>query len=167
MFESSGAALLSLTGGGVNGERTPGMLGTRIGCKTCHRFKEVSSTGSVLWRASAQVCSTCHDAAGVEKLWHYHESLRASLPELKAGLKEARAALAAAKLPADRPVKLASELDRLERNLDFIRKANDIHNIHYASTLARVLLEQLGGLCRELKAPEPKVVLPPMRKEWR
>jgi nitrate/TMAO reductase-like tetraheme cytochrome c subunit len=167
MFESSGAALLSLTGGGVNGERTPGMLGTRIGCKTCHRFKEVSSTGSVLWRASAQVCSTCHDAAGVEKLWHYHESLRASLPELKAGLKEARAALAAAKLPADRPVKLASELDRLERNLDFIRKANDIHNIHYASMVLHQLEDDLDKVCRELKAPPPKVQFPAPPTEFK
>ncbi len=148
MFQGSGAAVLSLAGGGNAGERAPGMLGVRIGCKTCHRFKEVSSTGSVLWRASAEVCSTCHDTAGVERLWHYHESLRASLPELKAGLKETRTALAAAKLPADRPVKIAAELDRLERDLDFVRKANDIHNIHYASMVLHRIKDDLNKLCR-------------------
>ncbi len=36
----------------------------------------------------------------------------------------------------------------------------------YMVRLARVLLEQVSGLCREVKAAEPKVVLPPMRKGW-
>jgi hypothetical protein len=167
MFQSSGAALLSKLGGGTTGERDIGMLGVRIACKTCHRFKEVSPTGSVLWRASAQVCATCHETAGVQKLWHYHEALRASLPELKAGLKEVRDRLAAAKLPADRPAKIAAELDRLERDLDFVRKANDIHNIHYASMLLHQLKNDLDKVCRELKAPPPEVQLPSPPTEFK
>jgi nitrate/TMAO reductase-like tetraheme cytochrome c subunit len=167
MFQGSGASLLSGVGGATTGEHATGMLGTRIGCTACHRFKEVSSTGSVLWRASAEVCSTCHEAAGVERLRHYHESLRASLPELQAGLKEVRAKLAAAKLPADRPAKIAAELDRLERNLDFVRKANDIHNIHYAGMVLHQIKDDLDKTCRELKAPPPKVQLPPPPTEFK
>ena len=76
MFRGSGAALLSGVGGPSGGQRVQGMLGTRIGCKACHRVKEVSPTGSVLWRASAEVCSACHESAGVPALWRYHEALK-------------------------------------------------------------------------------------------
>ncbi len=31
----------------------------------------------------------------------------------------------------------------------------------------RVLVEQVSAVCRELKAPEPKIVLPPAEKRWR
>ena len=79
----------------------------------------------------------------------------------------ARKALPSAKLSEQRAAAVAKELDVLQSDLEFVRKGNDIHNIHYASKLMRALLDQVGGLCRELKAPEPKVVLPPMRKEWR
>jgi hypothetical protein len=66
-----------------------------------------------------------------------------------------------AKLSARRAAEAAKDLDRIQSDLEFLRKGNDIHNIHYASKLTRTLWQQLGVLCRELKAPEPKVVLPP------
>ena len=44
--------------------------------------------------------------------------------------------------------------------MSFLRTANGIHNIHYASTLTRALVDRLAALARELKIAEPKVTLP-------
>jgi hypothetical protein len=106
----------------------------------------------------------CHEASEVDRLRSYHEALRAALPEMESALLGARKALPTAKLPEDRTATIAKELDRIQSDLGFLRKGNDIHNIHYASKLTLALLEQIGGLCRELKSPEPKIVLPPMEK---
>jgi nitrate/TMAO reductase-like tetraheme cytochrome c subunit len=150
---------------GINGKTAPGhaggMMVSRVTCRTCHRVKEVSPTGTVLWKASAQVCSMCHEPSEVERLRSYHEALRAALPEMQSSLLVARKALSEAKLAEDRRAAIAKDFDRLQSDLDFVRKGNDIHNIHFASELVRELLEQLSRLCRELKAPEPKVQLPP------
>ncbi len=86
------------------------------------------------------------------------------MPELESAVLAARKALPTAKLPEDRTAAIAKDLDRIQSDLEFLRKGNDIHNIHYASKLTRVLLEQTQKLCRELKVPEPKIVLPPMEK---
>ena len=151
---------------GLNGQTIPGhagsMMVSRVSCRTCHSFKEVSPSGAVLWKASAQVCSMCHDAAQVERLRSYHEALRAALPEMESALLGVRKALAPAKLSADRAAAISKDIDRIQSDLTFLRRGNDIHNIHYASKLAQAMLEQLTALCRELKVPEPKVVLPPM-----
>jgi hypothetical protein len=103
----------------------------------------------------------CHEASEVDRLRAYHESLRAALPELESAIFGARKALSTAKLPENRTATITKELDRIQSDLEFLRKGNDIHNIHYASKLTRVLLEQTDKLCRELKAPKPKTVLPP------
>ena len=140
---------------------------TRVNCRSCHRTKEVSLSGAVLWKASASVCTMCHEASEVDRLRSYHEAMRAALPELESAILAARKAIAAAKLRENRTAAITKELDRIQSDLEFLRKGNDIHNIHYASKLMRALLEQVGGLCRELKVPEPKVVLPPTDKQWR
>jgi predicted CXXCH cytochrome family protein len=142
------------------------MMAARVSCRSCHRLREVSPTGAVLWKSSAGVCSMCHEESEVERLRAYHEAFRAAEPQMESALSSARKALASAKLSADRAAALAKELDRIHSDLEFVRKGNDIHNIHYASKLMRTLLEQLRGLCRELHAPQPKVDLPPTGKKW-
>ena len=107
----------------------------------------------------------CHEASEVERLRSYHEALRAAVPGIESALLAARKALASARLPAKRAAAVAKELDRMQSDLEFVGKGNDIHNIHYAAKLTRALLDQVGGLCRELKTPEPKAVLPPAPKE--
>ena len=159
MFEGLGSKTIPVQAGG--------MTAARVSCRTCHRFKEVAPTGAVLWKASEQVCSMCHEPSEVERLRSYHEALRAALPEIGAAILAARKALPSAKLSEQRTAAVGKELDRIQSDLEFVRKGNDIHNIHYAGKLMRALLEQVRGLCRELKATEPNVVLPPMRKEWR
>jgi hypothetical protein len=141
-----------------------GMLMTRADCRTCHRTQEVSATGTVLWKGSAEACLMCHAASEVQKLQSYHEALRKALPDIEAALQAARKALPSAKLPPDRTTTLAKDLDRIQFDLEFLRKANDIHNSHYAGKLTRVLAEQISKLCGELKAPEPKIVLPLVEK---
>jgi hypothetical protein len=140
------------------------MLMTRADCRTCHRTQEVSATGTVLWKGSAEACLMCHAASEVQKLQSYHEALRKALPDIEAALQAARKALPSAKLPPDRTTTLAKDLDRIQFDLEFLRKANDIHNSHYAGKLTRVLAEQISKLCGELKAPEPKIVLPLVEK---
>ena len=74
---------------GIGGKTIPGhaggMMVTRVSCRSCHRLKEVSPTGAVLWKASASVCSMCHEASEVERLRSYHEALRAAVPEIGVG----------------------------------------------------------------------------------
>ena len=149
---------------GVGGKSIPsepgGMLATRVECRTCHRKKEVSVTGTVLWRASDEVCMACHDQADAEQLKAYHENLKTLLKEIEAAAGRVREALPAAKLEADRSAEIAAQLAKLQDDLNFLHVANGVHNIHYATTLTRTLLEKVSALCRELKVEEPKADLP-------
>ena len=61
-------------------------MATRVECRTCHRKKEVSATGTVLWRASAEVCLACHDKADAEQLKAYHANLKTLLAEIEAAV---------------------------------------------------------------------------------
>ena len=150
---------------GVGAKSMPGhpssMVAARADCLTCHRVKQVSSTGTVLWKASAQMCSLCHDAATVKDLEAYHAKLREALPELESGVLRVRKALESAKLPADRQKVVVARLEEVQHDLDFLRVANDIHNLHYASKLFQLLVDRVADLCREIKVAEPKVKLPP------
>lgn len=137
-----------------------GMQVARIECHSCHRFKEVSATGTVLWKASAEVCITCHDPSAADRLDSYRETLGASLDDVEAGIRSARQALEAASPDVEQSTDLAARLDDLEHDLNFLRAANGIHNIHYASSLLRAMVDRLSSVCRELKIAEPEVELP-------
>lgn len=143
------------------------MMITRISCRSCHRSKETSSTGTVTWKGSAEVCAMCHEPAEVEKLRAYHKELRGSIPEIQAGLQRAREALPAAKLPEDRLAAAKKRVDEFQADLDFLRLGNDIHNIHYAAGLNRALVDRVAELDRELGVAPPKVSLPPPPKDWK
>ena len=147
-------------------EHAGSMWAARVGCPTCHRVKEVSATGSVLWKSSAEVCSMCHETAEVERLQAYHAQLRAALPALEDGLARARKA-STTELPPDRAAAIVKEFDAIRHDLAFLHVGNDIHNIHFASKLELKLLERIAAVCRELKIDEPKVELSPPLKEWK
>jgi nitrate/TMAO reductase-like tetraheme cytochrome c subunit len=140
--------------------RAGGMNVARIACPSCHRIKEVSPTGTVLWKASTETCIDCHDEADTEQLRVYHEQLRASLVDIDATLRRVREALASAALDATQAAAIKERLKRLQSDLDFLRVANGIHNIHYASTLTHALVDQLASLCGELDMDVPKAALP-------
>ena len=153
-------AMLQGTGAKTIPAQPSSMLTTRAECRTCHRTREVSATGTVLFKGSAEACLMCHAASEVQKLQSYHEALRAALPDIEAALQTARKALESAKLPGPRTAAIGKDLDGLQADLQFLRKANDIHNIHYASKLVRTLVKRVSACCGELKVPEPKVTLP-------
>jgi hypothetical protein len=53
----------------------------------------------------------------------------------------------------------------VEHDLDFLRTGNDVHNMHYATTLNHAVADRISALCRELGLAEPKVDLPPLPAE--
>ena len=132
----------------------------------CHRQREVSPTGTVVWKASTDNCLTCHDRQMTDTLQAYHKTLRDSLDGLDATLTRIRAALPAAKVSADRSQAIAKQLDDILHDVTFLRVGDGIHNIHYADHLTRTLVDPLTELCRELKIEAPEIALPePLKRE--
>jgi hypothetical protein len=107
------------------------------------------------------MCTLCHDDATVEKFQTYHVKLRAAVPELQSGVMRLREALRSAKVSPQRSAALAVELGEVQRELDFLRAANDVHNMHYAVKLLESLVDHVTAIARELKVPAPNVALPP------
>jgi predicted CXXCH cytochrome family protein len=140
------------------------MVATRADCQTCHRVKNVSPTGTVLWKGSTDICAMCHEVSEIDKLQSYHVQLRSALPELQTAVQALGKALQSADLPAAESEAVAKELGDLRHDLDFLRAGNDIHNIHYASKLNQALVKRLSALCRKLQVAEPKIALPPSPK---
>ena len=136
------------------------MIVARIACPSCHQVKEVSPTGTVLWKASTRMCAECHEPSTIKRLKAYHETLRASLTDIESTIARVREAIQTADLDADRKDAVPEQLDKLQDDLNFLRVGNGVHNIHFADTLTRTLVKQLSALCRELEIDEPNVALP-------
>ena len=68
--------------------------------------------------------------------------------------------LATASLDPASPSPRNEKLNDIESDLAFLRIGNGIHNIHYASTLTRTLVEELSALCDELNIARPQIDLP-------
>jgi nitrate/TMAO reductase-like tetraheme cytochrome c subunit len=153
MLQGKGSKLIP----GSAGEMTV----SRLGCPTCHKTKEVSPSGTVLWKASMQVCANCHTPLEVSRLQSYHKSLRSSLPAIEEAIVRVKKALESSSLAPDRIKSITNELDKIQHDMNFLKSANDIHNIHYASKLEEVLLEQISAICTELGVESPKVMISP------
>ncbi len=136
------------------------MAVARIACPSCHQAKEVSPTGTVLWRASTEVCTQCHDVLATERLQAHHQQLKGSLVEIEASLSRVEEAFRVANLDETRTAEIEKKLGELADDLNFIRVGNSIHNVHYAASLIGELVKQLSVICRELNIEEPQVVLP-------
>lgn len=149
---------------GVGAEIMPGhatvMLTARVECRACHRVKQVSPTGTVIWKASADVCTSCHSPAVADELLAYHDQMRDALERLASAAQEVRAAVEVTNLKIERFREIQVRVGKIEHDLAFLKVANGIHNIHYANTLTRVLLEELIKLSKDLEIPEPEVTLP-------
>jgi predicted CXXCH cytochrome family protein len=147
-------------GGKSVADRRDVMAVAGISCPSCHQVKEVSPTGTVLWRASTAVCTQCHDAAATERLRARHDQLQGSLAEIEAALTRAREAIAGAGLDEARAAELTQRLRDLDDDLQFLRVGNSIHNMHYADSLVRAVVDKLRAICRELNLAEPTINLP-------
>jgi len=137
-----------------------GMAMAGISCPSCHQVKEVSPTGTVVWRASTAICTQCHDEAATERLRVHHEQLQGSLADIEASLLRAREAVGGAGLDEMRAAEITQRLRDLDDDLQFVRVGNSIHNMHYADSLIRALVDKLGAICRELNIVEPTISLP-------
>jgi predicted CXXCH cytochrome family protein len=140
--------------------RHGGMAVAGISCPSCHQVKEISPTGTVLWSASTAICADCHDAGAAERLRTRHEQLQDSLADIDAGLMLARDALGAAGLDETRAAETSQRLRDLQDDVQFIRVGNSIHNMHYADSLIRDVVDKLRAICRELNIAEPTIDLP-------
>jgi nitrate/TMAO reductase-like tetraheme cytochrome c subunit len=136
------------------------MTTARISCSTCHQSMDQSSTGTVLWKASIKICSACHEQRAIGQFRDYHEALRALLSDIESTVVRVRETLDATDLDADQAAAITLRLNKLQDDLNFLRVGNGIHNIHYAGTLTKALVEQLSTICRELDIDEPKLGLP-------
>lgn len=141
-----------------------GMMATRIGCRSCHRSAEVSATGSVLWKASEEICAMCHAPSEVARVQTYTNELKQLESVLDATLTRLQEALSASELSEDQKTRINGEMEQVQSDLEFLREGNFIHNIHYASTLSEKLLERLTTLCEELKIPLPEAKMP---EDWK
>lgn len=146
-------------GKSIVGERGS-MMAARIGCRSCHRAEEVSATGTVLWKASEEVCALCHSPAEVARVKAYTGELRKFESVLKETLTRVEKALPASDLSDEAKKKARGEQEQIQSDLEFLREGNFIHNIHYASTLTEKLFERLTQLCKELKIPPPEAKMP-------
>jgi predicted CXXCH cytochrome family protein len=131
-----------------------------IACKTCHQESAISATGATLLKASTTVCLQCHDAAATERLLVQHEQQKESLVAIDMELARVREAIPAANLDETRAKGVLQRLENLDGDLQFLRVGNSIHNMHYADSLVRALVEQLRALCRELNIDEPTIAMP-------
>jgi hypothetical protein len=113
-----------------------------------------------------ETCAGCHDPEAADRFQMYYSTLQSSLNDLEVSFQQVRDAFASADLPADRADAISQQLDQLQHDLDFLRVGNGIHNIHYADTLTRALVEQISALCRELEMDEPQITLPE-EEEWK
>ena len=159
MFAGTGARTLTGQAGG--------MMMSRVGCRSCHQTQDVSATGTVLWRASAQVCASCHDAEAMQHFDSYRTDLTASFDAIEAALQQAREAVAAATLEEQAKADVQAELENVDHDLHFLREGGALHNIHYADELAHTLADRLRELSRRLKIPEPKIDLPQAAEAWK
>jgi predicted CXXCH cytochrome family protein len=152
--------MLQGTGGLSIGEGRAGMTATGVQCLACHRDREISTTGSIVWKASAEVCTACHTDAATEELQAYQDDVQASLTDIKSALQRASNALKVVELAPEQLAESEAVLSRLEHDVDFLRVGNGIHNIHYATTLTNVLFDDTAALCRTLDVAGPTITLP-------
>ena len=136
------------------------MAAARVACSTCHRFKEISATGTVLWKASTETCVSCHDASQSKMIEDARLLLAGSLEEIEATIARIREAMPKADLDAEKSKEISDSLELSQRDLNFLRAGNGVHNIHYATSVTRALLERLASACRQLSIAEPDVTLP-------
>ena len=131
-----------------------------ISCPSCHQVKEISPTGTVVWKASNAICTECHDEGATERLRAQNKQLQSSLSDIDAGVARAREAVAGAGLDETQSAEITRKLRDLDADIQFIRVGNSIHNMHYADTLVRAVVDKLREISRELNIAEPTINLP-------
>lgn len=138
-----------------------GMAAAGISCPSCHQVKELSPTGAVLLRASTAICTECHDQATTKRLTTENASLKSDLTIIGEDLPRIRNAIGGSDLDATHKSELKKTLQDLEKDLHFLRVGNSIHNMHYADSLLRNLVDKVRVICRNLGIAEPQGIVEP------
>jgi hypothetical protein len=102
----------------------------------------------------------CHDRATAQRLELYRPETKKAMDDIDSAVGRAREALNSAQVKPEQKTAIAAQLDAFKHDLSFLRAANPVHNIHYATTLTNAVLDRLSAVCRELKIAEPNVKLP-------
>lgn len=157
-------SMLEGVGGKTIHQEDNSMTVARVACRACHRMKQVSPTGTVLWKASTLTCAECHDETTVERIKTHHQEMATALSALQEDVARIRAALRSSELDEARRSAITARLDDAKDDLEFLGVANGIHNVHYAASLTQAVLDQLISLCTELKIDWPKTTLPELTK---
>jgi len=153
-------SMLEGVGGKTATPHDSSMVVARVACRACHRMQEVSTTGSVLWKASILTCAECHDDRTIGRVKSHHQEMETALSDLHSDVARVREALKSGDLDRDHLSAITARLEDLEDDLDFLSVGKGVHNVHYASSLTEAVLEQLTSLCVELKIDRPKITLP-------
>jgi len=152
--------MLAGEGGVTMAAHRGGMTTLRITCLSCHESKSVSSTGTVVWKASVDACATCHEESAAGRLKAYYDELKNSLSAAETALAVARDHLRSDETVAPDSPKMQERLAEMQNDLNFIRVGNGIHNIHYATSLLRELVSELQQVSRELGLAAPSIPFP-------
>jgi predicted CXXCH cytochrome family protein len=142
------------------GRRHGGMAVTGMSCPSCHKKQGTTAEGTALWQASTASCTDCHDQAASVRLLTFHDQLQGTLTSIEAALAHVRDAMPSANLDAPAAANARQRLQELDDDLRFLRVGNSIHNIHYADSLIRALVDKLTATSRELNVAEPTIELP-------
>jgi predicted CXXCH cytochrome family protein len=139
-----------------------GMTVTRIDCRSCHSVLKQLENGAGLREASADMCQKCHESFPAEEVETYLTEVNAAMAQLQASLDRIRDRLQEEpeSVSPQRREEIRADLVDMQADLDFLAKANAIHNSHYATTLTEELLERLVRYSNELGIAEPEVTLP-------
>jgi predicted CXXCH cytochrome family protein len=154
--------ILMLRGEGAKsiGPRHGGMAVTGMSCPSCHQRQRTAADGNVLWQASTAACTQCHDEAASIRLLAVHDQLKDTLASIEAAILQARNAIPAANLDETAAASVTQRLREMDDDVRFMRVGNSIHNMHYADSLARALVDKIVAVSRELGIAEPQINLP-------
>jgi hypothetical protein len=94
------------------------------------------------------------------RLLSYHEQLKGTLASIEAALANVREAVPAANLEEPAAAEVTRRLQEMDDDLRFLRVGNSIHNIHYADSLIRALVDKLTAMSRKLNIEGPTIELP-------
>lgn len=124
-------------GGSVNGEPSA-MFTAQVDCIGCHRKDGSDSLILAAFNAKADVsrCVACHDEDAASYLTDWKKEVGEELSKTASAL--SRAGAAGAKAPEAKRL-----LEEVQRDFDFVREANGVHNPEYAVTLLRLCREKL------------------------
>ncbi len=145
------AALYRGTGGrGVPDLPSP-MSRTQVDCIACHRHRELPAGEAAVvgqtFVAARESCTYCHGPKYDGLLEHWKQDMAELLDKTAAAQEQARAAVAAAGLPAPAQRRAEILLADADHNYRLVKFGHGVHNVNYA----RAVLNAAVEFCRKVE----------------